>query len=124
MCIRDRYMGRNTKVVDVVNELRQFGCKVDIYDPWANKADVKHEYGEELIEKYNLENYTTIVLAVSHREFLKIDFSKRKKESVLYDIKALLPIEMVDGRLQRLSPKNRYTHENQNNNLNNKSISR
>jgi len=90
---------RNTKVVDVVNELRQFGCKVDIYDPWANKADVKHEYGEELIEKYNLENYTTIVLAVSHREFLKIDFSKRKKESVLYDIKALLPIEMVDGRL-------------------------
>lgn len=90
---------RNTKVVDVVNELRQFGCKVDIYDPWANKADVKHEYGEELIEKYNLENYTTIVLAVSHREFLEVDFSKRKKESVLYDIKALLPIEMVDGRL-------------------------
>lgn len=90
---------RNTKVVDVVNELRQFGCRVDIYDPWANKADVKHEYGEELIEKYNMENYTTIVLAVSHREFLEVDFSKRKKESVLYDIKALLPIEMVDGRL-------------------------
>lgn len=90
---------RNTKVVDVVNELRQFGCHVDIYDPWADAAEVKHEYGETLITEFNLANYNTIVLAVAHNQFKSIDFSKRSKHSVLYDIKSLLPIETVDGRL-------------------------
>jgi UDP-N-acetyl-D-galactosamine dehydrogenase len=90
---------RNTKVVDVVNELRQFGCHVDIYDPWADASEVKHEYGETLITEYNLANYNTIVLAVAHNEFKSIDFNLRSKHSVLYDIKSLLPIETVDGRL-------------------------
>ncbi len=90
---------RNTKVVDVVNELRQFGCHVDIYDPWADATEVKHEYGETLITEYNLANYNTIVLAVAHNEFKSIDFNLRSKHSVLYDIKSLLPIETVDGRL-------------------------
>jgi UDP-N-acetyl-D-galactosamine dehydrogenase len=90
---------RNTKVVDVVNELRQFGCHVDIYDPWADVTEVKHEYGETLITEYNLANYNTIVLAVAHNEFKSIDFNLRSKHSVLYDIKSLLPIETVDGRL-------------------------
>ena len=90
---------RNTKVVDVVNELRQFGCHVDIYDPWADAAEVKHEYGETLITEFNLANYNTIVLAVAHNQFKSIDFSMRSKHSVLYDIKSLLPIETVDGRL-------------------------
>ncbi len=90
---------RNTKVVDVVNELRQFGCHVDIYDPWADAAEVKHEYGETLITEYNLANYNTIVLAVAHNEFKSIDFNLRSNHSVLYDIKSLLPLETVDGRL-------------------------
>lgn len=90
---------RNTKVVDVVNELRQFGCHVDIYDPWADATEVKHEYGETLITEYNLANYNTIVLAVAHNEFKSIDFNLRSNHSVLYDIKSLLPIETVDGRL-------------------------
>ncbi|MEI6680909.1 MAG: UDP binding domain-containing protein, partial [Mariniphaga sp.] len=90
---------RNTKVVDVVKELEQFGCRVDIYDPWANAADVKHEYGRDIISAYNLDDYNAIVLAVSHNEFKNIDFSSRRQNTVLYDIKSLLPIEMVDGRL-------------------------
>jgi len=90
---------RNTKVVDVVNELRQFGCNVDIFDPWANAAEVKHEYNETLINSYEITAYNTIVLAVAHNEFKSIDFTKRSKQSVLYDIKSLLPLDIVDGRL-------------------------
>jgi len=90
---------RNTKVVDVVKELEQFGCKVDIFDPWANAAEVKHEYGREIISSYNLDDYSAIVLAVAHNEFKTFDFSKRKKHTILYDIKSVLPPEMVDGRL-------------------------
>jgi len=90
---------RNSKVVDVVNELRQFGCFVDIHDPWANAEEVKHEYNENLIPVIDFEDYHTIVLAVAHNEFKTLDFSKRSKSSVLYDIKSLLPREIVDGRL-------------------------
>jgi len=90
---------RNTRVVDVINELRQFGCKVEIYDPWGNAEEVNHEYNEKLIPSYQLDDYDTIVLAVAHNEFKMIDFSQRKKNSILYDIKAILPKETVDGRL-------------------------
>ena len=90
---------RNTKVLDVVKELEQFGCKVDIFDPWANAEEVKHEYGREIISSYSMDNYKAIVLAVAHNEFKGIDFSKRKTDTVLYDIKSILPIGIVDGRL-------------------------
>ncbi|MFZ4400153.1 MAG: nucleotide sugar dehydrogenase [Bacteroidales bacterium] len=90
---------RNTKVVDVVNELRQFGCYVDIHDPWADAAEVMHEYKETLVNDFNLADYNTIVLAVAHNEFKTFDFSGRSKQSVLYDIKSLLPLDIVDGRL-------------------------
>ena len=90
---------RNTKVVDVVKELEQFGCMVDIYDPWANAAEVKHEYGRDIVSKYNLDDYGAIVLAVAHNEFKKLNFSKLNDHTVLYDIKSILPLEVVDGRL-------------------------
>ena len=90
---------RNTKVVDVVKELEQFGCKVDIYDPWANAGDVKHEYNRDIIPFYKLSDYDAIVLAVAHNEFKSLDFSKRNENAVLYDIKSILPVEIVDGRL-------------------------
>ncbi len=90
---------RNTKVVDVVKELEQFGCKVDISDPWANSGDVKHEYGRDIVSSYNIDNYNAIVLAVAHDKFKNIDFSKRKENTVLYDIKSILPVGIVDGRL-------------------------
>jgi len=90
---------RNTKVVDVVKELEQFGCKVDIFDPWANAGDVKHEYQIDIIPSYNFKNYGAIVLAVAHNEFKSLDFSSRSEKSVLYDIKSILPVGIIDGRL-------------------------
>jgi UDP-N-acetyl-D-galactosamine dehydrogenase len=90
---------RNTKVVDVVKELEQFGCLVDIYDPWANAAEVKHEYGRDIVSSINPDDYNAIVLAVAHNKFKTLDFSKRAANTVLYDIKAMLPVEIVDGRL-------------------------
>ncbi len=90
---------RNTKVVDVVKELEQFGCIVDIYDPWANSEEVRHEYGRDIVPSYTMSEYNAIVLAVAHDKFRNIDFESRDKDSVLYDIKSILPVEIVDGRL-------------------------
>jgi UDP-N-acetyl-D-galactosamine dehydrogenase len=90
---------RNTKVVDVVKELEQFGCMVDIYDPWANAGEVKHEYGRDIVSEYTMSDYNAVVLAVAHNKFKSIDFSKRNGNTVLYDIKSILPVEIVDGRL-------------------------
>lgn len=90
---------RNTKVVDVVKELEQFGCIVDIYDPWANATEVKHEYGRDIVPSYNMGDYNACVLAVAHDKFKNIDFGIRNKNMVLYDIKSMLPKQMVDGRL-------------------------
>lgn len=90
---------RNTKVVDVVKEIEQFGCLVDIYDPWANAGEVKHEYGRDIVSDYKLDDYDAVVMAVAHNKFKAIDFSKRKDNTVLYDIKSILPLEIVDGRL-------------------------
>ncbi len=90
---------RNTKVVDVVKELEQFGCQVDIYDPWANASDVKHEYGREIVPTFNMSDYKAVVLAVAHNEFKQIDFSSRNSNTILYDIKSLLPLGVADGRL-------------------------
>jgi UDP-N-acetyl-D-galactosamine dehydrogenase len=85
--------------VDVVKELEQFGCKVEIYDPWANAGEVKHEYGREIVSSYKMDDYNAVVLAVAHDKFKKIDFSMRNKNTVLYDIKSILPVGVVDGRL-------------------------
>ncbi len=90
---------RNTKVVDVVKELEQFGCQVDIYDPWANAGEVKHEYGRDIVSTYSIAEYEAVVLAVAHDKFKSVDFSKRNDNTVLYDIKSILPLELVDGRL-------------------------
>jgi len=90
---------RNTKVVDVVKELEAFGVRVDIYDPWAQPAQVMHEYNLDLIRKFDLADYDTIVLAVAHKEFKAFDLRGRKPGSVVYDIKSFWPKDMVDGRL-------------------------
>jgi UDP-N-acetyl-D-galactosamine dehydrogenase len=90
---------RNTKVLDVVNELEQFGCKVDIFDPWANASEVKHEYNRDIVSSYFIADYDAIVLAVAHNEFKTIDFNKRKNTTVLYDIKSILPLGVADARL-------------------------
>lgn len=92
---------RNTKVVDVYSELIEYGVKVDIYDPWANYEEVKHEYAVDILSDLDVNiKYDAVILAVSHNEFLTMDLSSlRKEKSVLFDIKACLDRSQVDGRL-------------------------
>ncbi|WP_148164055.1 Vi polysaccharide biosynthesis UDP-N-acetylglucosamine C-6 dehydrogenase TviB [Nitratiruptor sp. SB155-2] len=91
---------RNSRVIDVINELQDFGIHVDVYDPWADKEEVEHEYGIELLEKSpEFNDYDAIILAVAHNQFKQLDFSKRPESCVVYDIKGVLPKEVVDKRL-------------------------
>jgi UDP-N-acetyl-D-galactosamine dehydrogenase len=90
---------RNTKIVDVVKALEDYGIQVTIFDPWANPVEVYHEYGLTTINKSPNVTFDAIVLGVAHAEFLDFDIhSLRKKCSVLYDVKGVL-IEGVDGKL-------------------------
>lgn len=67
---------RNTRVIDLYNELKDFGCEVSVTDPWANKNDVKKYYDIELLEKIeNLQDYDCVILAVAHNEFKSLNFS-------------------------------------------------
>jgi UDP-N-acetyl-D-galactosamine dehydrogenase len=91
---------RNSRVIDVIRELQDFGCNVDVYDPWADKEEVKREYNLELIDNEELimNNYNAIVLAVAHNEFKTLDI-KTDDKKVVYDIKSILDKNLVDGRL-------------------------
>lgn len=93
---------RNSKVIDVYNELKTYNLDIDVYDPWANKDEVKEEYNIELTQFSEVEktNYDTIILAVAHKEFLELNYQQLKKEnSIVYDVKSFLPKDIVDARL-------------------------
>lgn len=91
---------RNTKVVDIYNELIQFGINVDVYDPWAHAPEVKHEYGIDILSNVSDKNYDAVIVAVAHNEFLEIDFKKYKaNNAVIFDTKACIDRALVDGRL-------------------------
>lgn len=92
---------RNTKVVDVYRELKEYGVNVDIYDPWAEATEVEHEYGVGILNEINaVHQYDAVVVAVSHNEFLKLDLKALKKDnSVVFDLKACLDRSLVDARL-------------------------
>jgi UDP-N-acetyl-D-galactosamine dehydrogenase len=91
---------RNTKVVDIYNELVQFGINVDVYDPWADASEVKHEYGVDILSELSDKKYDSIIVAVAHDEFLSIDFKKYKANNVvIFDTKACIDRNLVDGRL-------------------------
>ena len=91
---------RNTKVVDVYNELKTYNTNVDVFDPWANKKNVQEEFGISLIENWEQKHYEAIILAVAHNEFKNIPFSKLSSNStVIYDTKAFIKRNLVDGRL-------------------------
>ena len=94
---------RNSKVVDVVRELQKNGAGVDIYDPWADGAEVKHEYGLKMTRNLESRRYDVAVVAVAHKEFRDMgsDGVRKlcKKSHVLYDIKHVFPASQVDGRL-------------------------
>lgn len=90
---------RNTKIVDVVRALREYSINVEIYDPWANDAEVKHEYNMHVANNLPNKKYDAVVLGVAHKEFASIDLNTlRKENAVLYDVKGILETN-VDGRL-------------------------
>jgi len=90
---------RNSRVIDVVSEFKEYSCNVDVFDPWADAAEVKHEYGVDLIAKPE-GTYDAVVLAVAHNEFKKLDIKAfGGTNSVIYDIKGLLDKNMIDERL-------------------------
>lgn len=95
---------RNTKIVDIVDEFKEYGCNVDIIDPWADPEEVKKIYKKEILPKNHdiySKHYEAIVLAAAHNEFLNIDVQKLKNgnNAVVYDIKGVWDKNIVDGRL-------------------------
>ncbi|MEN5058257.1 nucleotide sugar dehydrogenase [Sphingobacterium kitahiroshimense] len=90
---------RNTKIVDVIAALEDYGVKVTTYDPWANPSEVKHEYGIENLTELPAAKFDAIVLGVAHNEFLNIDLDALKKDcAIVYDVKGIL-IDVADGKL-------------------------
>jgi UDP-N-acetyl-D-galactosamine dehydrogenase len=93
---------RNSRAIDIIREFETYHVNVDVFDPWASKEEVKHEYNLELISSIaNLKkNYEAIILAVSHKEFLELDVTALKSDiGVIFDVKSLLPKQIVDARL-------------------------
>jgi UDP-N-acetyl-D-galactosamine dehydrogenase len=90
---------RNTKIVDVIRELEDFGVKVTTFDPWANPEEVKHEYGLVTTDELPTQKFDAVVLGVAHKEFLQLDLASLQNDtSLLYDVKGILG-NAVDGRL-------------------------
>ncbi len=94
---------RNTRVVDIVSEFQDYGTQVDVYDPWVSADEAEHEYGLRPIEKLEEGVYDTVILAVAHKEFAEMGSQKIralcKENGVLFDVKNVLPVSEVDGRL-------------------------
>lgn len=90
---------RNSRAIDVMTELSDFGCKVEVYDPWADPKEVEKEYGIALCPTLS-DNYDAIVLTVAHKQFKSINFKALcNLHGIIYDIKGLLPKEIINGRL-------------------------
>jgi UDP-N-acetyl-D-galactosamine dehydrogenase len=88
---------RNTKAVDVISSLKEYGVNVTIFDPWANVEEVLHEYDLISVKELPKEKFDAVVLTVSHNEFKELDFSSLKKEnSLIYDVKNILSEEVSD----------------------------
>jgi UDP-N-acetyl-D-glucosamine/UDP-N-acetyl-D-galactosamine dehydrogenase len=94
---------RNSKVADVVTELKKYGAKVDVFDPWIDAEECEHEYGIKPIRGPKKGTYDAIVLAVAHKQFKELGIAEvrsyAKKPHVLYDIKYVFDADEVDGRL-------------------------
>jgi UDP-N-acetyl-D-galactosamine dehydrogenase len=90
---------RNTRVIDIYHELRNFDINVDVYDPWANPDEVMHEYGISVVNELPKAQYSGAILAVSHKEFANLDIRAIVNKGVVYDVKGVLNKEMVDARL-------------------------
>jgi UDP-N-acetyl-D-galactosamine dehydrogenase len=90
-------------VADVVRELQGFGCKVDVHDPWVNPPEAEHEYGISLTANPKQGSYDGIVVAVAHKQFVELGAKGIRAfgspNTVIFDIKHVLPKEASDGRL-------------------------
>ena len=90
---------RNTKIVDVISSLKEYGINISIYDPWVNAAEVLNEYNLIATRNVPINKYDAIVLGVAHNEFIELDLKPLQKEiNVLYDVKGVLG-KYVDGKL-------------------------
>ncbi len=95
---------RNTRVIDVVNELKDFGCQVDVTDCWANNEEAEHEYGISLVPpEPKAGEYDAVFLAVPHREYAGLSAEQLRaytnSNGVLFDLKGVLPLGQADLRL-------------------------
>lgn len=91
---------RNTKIVDIYTTLQEYTNNITVYDPWANADVVKHEYGIDITTELPTEKFDAIIMGVAHKQFLELDMKSLVKEGgVIYDVKGLLPRDIVDGRL-------------------------
>ena len=91
---------RNTKIVDIYHTLEEYTNNITVYDPWANVEHVRNEYGIEAINELPNDMYDAVILAVAHKEFLDLDVKSFLNENgVVYDVKGVLPREIIDGRL-------------------------
>lgn len=91
---------RNTKVIDIYQTLKEYTDNITIYDPWANPAKVKAEYGVDITNILDDKDFDTVILAVSHKEFLSLDIRSLVRDGgVVYDVKGFLDRDLVDGRL-------------------------
>ena len=91
---------RNTKIVDIYTTLQEYTNNITVYDPWANADVVKHEYGIDITTELPTEQFDAVIMGVAHKQFLELDVKSLVKESgIIYDVKGLLPRDIVDGRL-------------------------
>jgi UDP-N-acetyl-D-glucosamine/UDP-N-acetyl-D-galactosamine dehydrogenase len=91
---------RNTRAIDVYEELKSYNVNVDVYDPWANAAEVKGEFGFMPINNILEKKYHSVILTVAHKEYLELDLRNLLLDNgVLYDVKGVLPMDQIDARL-------------------------
>ena len=83
-------------MIDIVHELEEYSCQVDVADYWANRDEVKSEFGIELIENYDVDDYQAIIVAVAHDNYRKLDLQPSKNR-VIFDVKGVL--RYSDGKL-------------------------
>lgn len=94
---------RNTRVIDIISELQEYGVQVDVHDPWVNPVEAKEEYGIELVESPGKNSYDGIIIAVAHKQFTLLPVERLKQyckpKSVIFDVKGVFSPEQVDGSL-------------------------
>jgi len=90
---------RNTRVIDIYKELVNFDIKVNLYDPWVDPKEVMHEYGIDVVNDLPVGTFAAVILAVAHKEFLSLDVRSFAPNGIIYDVKGVLPKEIIDSRL-------------------------